>query len=237
MPRGQQDFGMYSPQTIIAGLADMGELAARLGSIVTYDRRGYVADFDDFEDTVLHWTPTGAGSAVFGEVPKVGSQSCLITTPAAANAGERIERRIQLIGAERLGIEISFRDLDDNARLEFEAYNTDVDGDYHLARLRLRHNATTTLEIYTPDGYIPIASTAALQSIVYYTTKLVFDVSTGYYTRVLFAGVEYDISAYELRQGAGGFPASIRTTIYCVTEEAVAHDVDMDCYILTMNEP
>ncbi|GAH95398.1 unnamed protein product, partial [marine sediment metagenome] len=40
--RGQPDYAALAPKEIAASISDMGEVAARLGSIVTYDKRGDV---------------------------------------------------------------------------------------------------------------------------------------------------------------------------------------------------
>ncbi|GAI56753.1 unnamed protein product, partial [marine sediment metagenome] len=55
MAHGQPDFGMYQIAKTIYRLADMGELAVRLGSIVTHDRRGDVIWMDNFDSGIAKW--------------------------------------------------------------------------------------------------------------------------------------------------------------------------------------
>ena len=55
MPRGQADFGQYAVKEVSASISDMGEVAARLGSIDIYDKRGDVVFFDNFEGAFLRW--------------------------------------------------------------------------------------------------------------------------------------------------------------------------------------
>ncbi|GAI49683.1 unnamed protein product, partial [marine sediment metagenome] len=62
MSRGQPDYGSSAVKEVAGTLADMGELAARLSSIVEYDRRGDVVYLDDFEEPVLKWSPLAAGA-------------------------------------------------------------------------------------------------------------------------------------------------------------------------------
>lgn len=57
MPHGTPDWGLVGPKATTFGLDDLGEHAARLGSIVTFDRRGDVMFLDDFE--------AGLGKAIF----------------------------------------------------------------------------------------------------------------------------------------------------------------------------
>jgi len=60
MAHGQPDYGMYTLANTIYRLTDMGELAARLGSINTYDRRGDVIFLDSFESGLTAWSPSSA---------------------------------------------------------------------------------------------------------------------------------------------------------------------------------
>jgi len=53
MPRGHPDYGQAGPTSLIATVPDLGELAARLGSNNTWDRRGFILWYDDFEASVL----------------------------------------------------------------------------------------------------------------------------------------------------------------------------------------
>ena len=70
------DYGRLSAQATVFPVTDLGELAARLGSIVSHDRRGDVIWLDGFEDGLDKWQPTtsGSGAAVdLGDHETVGS--------------------------------------------------------------------------------------------------------------------------------------------------------------------
>ncbi|GAH47647.1 unnamed protein product, partial [marine sediment metagenome] len=53
----------------------MGEIAARLGSIVTYDKRGDVVDFDNFEFPVLRWDINVVGSESYARLDSAQCRS------------------------------------------------------------------------------------------------------------------------------------------------------------------
>ena len=52
---GLPDYGMYAALENMGNLVDYGELATRLGSIVSFNREGNVIFWDDFEKTPIKW--------------------------------------------------------------------------------------------------------------------------------------------------------------------------------------
>ncbi|MBA7692260.1 hypothetical protein ES703_100823 [subsurface metagenome] len=112
MPRGQPDFGQYQQKTVGATLADMGDLAVRLGSIVEYDRRGDIVLLDDFESPVLSWATTLASPLAFMRLDstnvKSGAQALQIRTDNIASDALYAYKALSTLGTLRLGAEISF---------------------------------------------------------------------------------------------------------------------------------
>jgi len=64
MAHGGEDWGRYAPAKTIFTVQDLGELAARLKSIDTFDRRGNIIWLDDFESGLSKWgvDTVGAGT-------------------------------------------------------------------------------------------------------------------------------------------------------------------------------
>ena len=66
MAHGTPDWGVTAGAVTTYQVTDLGELAVRLGSPISHDRRGDVIWWDDFECTLNKWqtVANGAGSSV-----------------------------------------------------------------------------------------------------------------------------------------------------------------------------
>lgn len=201
--RGQADFGMYAVKEVSASISDMGEVAARLGSIDIYDKRGDVISFDNFEEPLLKWASTHgvAGSVVIlsSTSAKSGSQSIKLVSAAGAGNAAAISKKISILGTERLGVEISFANVDTAVEFHIDlTYYTGVV--YYSASLLIDLNSRK-LYVYDEDGNpVEVATFSLFQSglFIYYTVKLVIDFKAETYVRLLLGHKEYDISAVSL---------------------------------------
>ncbi|MFH1593720.1 MAG: hypothetical protein ABID09_03365, partial [Candidatus Omnitrophota bacterium] len=94
MAHTNPDYTSKGKLNTITASTDNAELAVRLGSVVTFDRRGNVIFIDDFEGATLFWTTGGAGvgnvEALTAAWGKSGSQSCELTAGAGAAGQARI---------------------------------------------------------------------------------------------------------------------------------------------------
>ncbi len=242
MAHGQPDYGAYAAKTTVGSLADMAELAARLGSINNFDRRGDVIWWDDFEDSAQKWLASytgGAGAwALVATHALLGGLSGQLSTFAAVAATARIRRRVFYPVPSKVGFEIAFNFhlsaypiifsivlADGVAGIEFE-----VTYDYN----------TRTLSIVTAGLVVVTLSTTLNLSPLgtgFHTFKLVIDTETNSFVRLLIDSNTYDISAY------AGHPIGIGLQTYidvmCEITSAVAGGVNLkygSC-IVTMNEP
>lgn len=208
MPRGQPDYGMTQPSAYIASLSDMGELAARLGSIVLFDRRGRVIYLDDCEGTVLKGYPTlvGGGAIVLDAVyPNSGSQCIKFTSGPAAIDHAMLEKRFPPLLSERVGLEFLFSQPDTDTTLALLIQYHDGTNS-HSGRIRLEFNAKTLDYQSGAIAYTLIADLDAFHAgtFLYYPVKLVIDIETSTFVRVLFAGTQHDISTLPLYTVASG---------------------------------
>ncbi len=240
MPRGQPDFGTYAPKSTIAALSDMSELAARLDSVVTHDRRGDVIHIDDFEGTEGKWESTGTGSgkamALSADTARSGMCSLKLTT------GSSIDNYMEARGyfaypvLGKIGFEISYSH---NGSLKqylwtFRLY----DGtQYHDAQVRFTQ-ATILLEV-NDNGVWRTVQTQSFMSkdYLFNTLKVVIDFSTKKYVRLITNNSEYDISSYSLTPTTQGTPPHIYVVMRVTTGVAANHSAYLDDFILTQNEP
>lgn len=241
MPRGQPDYGAYSPQTYIGSLSDMAELAARLGSIVIFDRRGRVVNLDDFEGAQLKWiVGFSIGSTVTFDhsYPQSGSQCVKLTPSAAVGTWVAISKEFGVVISQRLGSEISF--CNPSSSLSFYVELAYWDGtDFYRGRAKLDFN-TNKMYLYTGTGswteFMDIDAFYT-SSFTYFHFKLVVDLETKKYVRVMLNGVEYDISAYALAVGAGAGAKRLQQTFSATNETGAAGSIYIDDSIFTQEEP
>lgn len=83
MARGLPDFGVSAAKSALGGMADVGELAARLGGLSRYDRLGDVLFFEDFCGDLGAWEIEKDGTGASVDISTVrfvsGGFSCKMT--------------------------------------------------------------------------------------------------------------------------------------------------------------
>lgn len=242
MPRGQPDFGALQVKTTGATLADMADLAVRLGSIVEYDRRGDIVCIDDFEAPVIRWLDNAGGGqtvTLSSTSFKSGSQALKLHNIAAAGLGVGIARSFKKQGTPRLGIEISFSNPPDTSYLDIHL--THYDGAIrYLAWVQINFSTEEIKVRLHGDTWQVIETALDLfeENFCFTPVKLVMDFEASKYVRLLVGEIEYDISAYTIPWIAG--EVTPRELVYFDLGNdatATAADIYLDGFILTQNEP
>ena len=242
MAHGMPDYGIYAPKLTVFGLEDMAELAARLGSIVTFDRRGDVVWMDDFEDNIAKWailgSGTGYGAALSTEAARNGAKSVKLTTGAAIGNGVSILREIPPPVLGKCGLEISWTAYGNLAYVLL--IMTHFDGaKARQGQVRYRRpqndlqylDSTNTFQTFATPGDIR-------DNIVnFHTAKLVIDLKNDKYTRFILDAVTYDLSAYALRTGAAVTSPNLTYGVETETRAAENTSNYVDDCIVTQNEP
>jgi hypothetical protein len=238
---GQPDFGMYAKKTTTYSLSDMAELAVRLGSIDSFDRRGDVVCLDDFETAVLKWsvsTHDGESAGVDTTYPKSGNQDCKLALVDQAGSFVIMNKGFTLLPSSRIGAEISFAVPDSNTYFYLTLYLEDGTK-LHTSKIKVDFDGGT-LSYYGSDGNEHIFATGlkfTSEAYAFHTIKVVVDFSTDKYVRCLYAGVEYDLSTYSLYTAGHVVAPYIYASIQLQPRvQAVAY-IYIDDFILTQNEP
>ncbi len=242
MARGQPDYGMYAPKTTTGSLSDMGELAVRLGSIVTYDRRGEVVDFDDFNLPIARWGTVivGIGSYALysSSSSKTGSQSMMLHVINGAFEHCGIQKYTNIARSKRVGMEISFSNPSTEAHLWI--YLSYFDGTTtRRGRLKIDFNGQKLYIIDRDAAEIEVADTGLFRSAVwcFYTVKLVVDFDTGKYVRLMFSDREYDISTTLLEEAPSVEAPTYALYYQLANRVATGSSIFLDSHILTQGEP
>lgn len=242
MPHGQRDFGMYAVKETIGSDADNAELAARLNSIVTFDRRGDVLYLDDFESGITKWATGGTGVAWAVDWSAVkarnGGFCCELTTDVGVGDNVRIGRNFSYPRLSPLGAEFSFNQIGNISSIR--AY-IELDDGANLNQAAFRYDPPLG-EVYILDrtaGWVPLQVGLMLSESAnrFHTVKLVNDFATSRYVRLILNNLEWSLNQYTTQQGVTAVPGEFSVQIWVYNEVAGAHKAWVDDVIVTQNEP
>ncbi len=242
MTKDFADYGVSEVSGVHPLLSDLGELAARLGSIVRYDRRGLVFLLDDFESPTLNWLASSNAGGTDPVLSSVsvweGAQSVYLATAAEASTYAAIQRNFPLVRSGKIGIECTALlgiHTPGYLRARMLIYNGT---NYLRAELRLDNEAGTAT-IVTPSGNIEVATNCfpPLLSNCFMPVKLVVDIDTGLYTRLIIGPTEYDLSAYSLVTVGAATDIVIIVQVYLQGDVVEVMSTYLDNFIYTNSEP
>lgn len=226
----------------IFGQVDTGELAARLGSINTFDRRGNVVWYDDFESTKLLWAYTAheLGGAVALDTARArnGSKSVKITSGNATNKRSEIARTFCFPSSSCLGFEFHLHTLTEKEKVMLVIYGNT--GSYIFTADLTINLATKTVTTDTDNsGTVTHLTDLPVDTdhIQWIPFKLVFDWDTKYFKRVIIADTEYDLSAYTINSQSLVDTAVLDVSFWVYPTDAANRWVWIDDFIFTQNEP
>lgn len=232
--------------------SDNAELAARLGSVVTLDRRGNVFWMDNFESGLSKWvgadasSPPGSVSLSISEC-RLGSTSCkMVTAPFAGVLGRAwlytyLPCPAPPVSLPSLGFEVGFTSFGfvSNPEIMFLLRFYDQNGDSYEGyiiykgsdhKLYYRNSAGADIE-FASDIF------TAEAGLVFHSGKLVIDPSENKYVRFLLDGVEYQMDNYSLFNTAAGVSPFIEIWIQMNNTAAASSASYIDTVIATHNEP
>lgn len=242
MAHGLPDFGIYTAKETVFNLDDMADLAVRLGSIVEYDRRGDVIWLDDFESPIMKWEDRGSGLLwemhLNHTTPKSGAQHLRLRTTPGVNAWVSARASQQFRGSYRIGAEYAFCQLGASASIEIRL---DIYTGSRWVFGKIRYNSITDKLYYqnSAGGWPEFADNVFVRSYIFHynTWKLVIDAQREKYVRALLGNVEYNLSEYALSATDSGLSPRTIVELYLLSGVALATQVDIDNFVLTINEP
>jgi hypothetical protein len=223
-------------------LDDHAELAARLWSPVTHDRRGAVLWMTDFRHGLraVEGQALGTGSAIALDAGTFESApfSVALTAGTAAGATASMLRRQALTASRRVGYAGSYRFGSGADTLYHNIYyTTGAIRYYTYLKLDL---IGETLQVRTGDAglvtldydVIPIVS-----ALYYVHLKIVADLSDQTLVRAVIDDTEFDLSAHTMAQMANTDPAYWLGRSTHENNTGVGATINADNLILTANEP
>lgn len=238
MPDGTTKYRMVT----VFGQIDTGELAARLGSIASFDRRGNVIWLDDFESAVLHWAVTaggGGGTAAYSTAyALLGNGSCKITSGTTTNDPTKIIRPLAFPVLSKMGFELahSYDALINTLTWRLVIYDGTT---LHVAKIYW-HNGTNRFYYYDENNNAQVLATGIdlnQPAHGFNVVKLVCDFSAGKYVRLIYNATTIDMSALSFYQTASA--TAPRMVLEFWVDGVTGQDptVYVDNVIVTQNEP
>lgn len=223
-------------------LADMAELAVRLFSPVVHDRRGTIIWVDDFRYGDVSWVHStgGAGAAIAIDThyPLYGGKVLKLTAGSSSPYAAQIYRNLSIPRVNKWGVAVHFA-----VTSNFDYISLSV-GKYdgiNRVQGRVRISDTDNTMVYRDsDGDNQLIATLSDLTETYGTyhwLKLVMDMSTKEYVRVMFDDTEYDLGGISLYESASGEVAQFRPyiSLFGLSDE---NDVMcVDAVVITIDEP
>ena len=223
---------------ISVGLA---ELAARLGSPVSWDRRGQVVQMLDFSEglsqVVIGDFGAGAEGVLYPGVFQTGGYSLALTTGTNAAGYAQVSSYFVYSPADLLGFEVSLSSASRPQEIILSLYI--YDGTYlHEPAFRFKLSVLK-LQFQNPTpAWISIVDASPPNLVnFFFTVKFVVKLSTQRYVRLLYAGVETDMSSYSYPVSASAVAPYCYVRVKAVNSTAATHTVYLDRIVVTTNEP
>ncbi|MFH1031126.1 MAG: hypothetical protein V1767_00945 [Chloroflexota bacterium] len=222
---------------------DIHELAARLGSSDTYDRRGEVVWQCGFEDSlgfVPLALPAGATLTRSTLQQRNGSVSCRFLTNNVPGNAVGMSKFLQILPKGNMSFEVSFT-ISGGPTYSFAfARSVQIVGAYlnvGIVRLLLS-GADVLVQVLVNNVYVTIDTVQIVATdSFFHTMKLVLNFDTGKYLRLMLDNKQYDLTNYNIGLGASlyGFPYIIAQIM--VTSVGVIENAFFDDAIICQNEP
>lgn len=242
MPHGTPDYHITAGAQTTHQLTDLGELAVRLGSPVSHDRRGDVVWYDTFEADVLAWSASsdGAGSSVALDTvsPRSGEQACLLTAGSDGALTAAIAYSLAYPNLSRLGVEFAFQvqGLPDYVQLVAGLFDGAT-----FSQVQIRWDRLNNALQYTIAGgaFVTVATPSLFTGSpkVYHVLKVVWDAQEHTHERLILNDEIYDISGATMPTAASVAGTHLYISIVVLGRAGANDAVRCDDVIVTQNEP
>lgn len=236
------DYQKYLPNSTRFSLQDMGELAARLGSVARFDRRGEVLFYDTFNYGLSGYSDlsSGVGSSIGLSTNStfMSPYSLLLTTGAGVNATGYSRKILGVIDIDRAGLEVCYDQVNANTSLTLRLAYYYL-GIRHLIVLEL-NVANNTVKILIDTGVLLTITTLndkGVASSGHNFVKITWDISTQSYGLFILNGFQIDLSAHKFFTDVTALPNEFLMDIYSTNVAAGSAKYYLHHLILTSNEP
>jgi len=242
MPHGTPDWWGESPTSTIHQVTDAGELAVRMGSIDSYDRRGNVIWLTTFDDGLksMHTATSGTGADVVLSAITAhdGAYSVKLVNGSDNSRFAEISKEVHPLVLSKVGLEFSWASIYNDQHVQ--AWIDYYDGT-NAHRFMVRYDeALDKLQYWSAaPAWVDIETDLALlrSSTTFHTIKLVVDLTTLEYVRVLLNDIEAPLTGIAGATIVSAADPLVECIVYNEGEALENHYIWVDNVIITQNEP
>lgn len=230
------------PNSRSSPVQNLGELVARLGKPPTMDGRGEVLWFDTCDKGLSPFSLSSAGTGgeyfISDENAGYGNYSLALTAGSDAGHYCVLQHQLPVPFSPSIGVEFQYR-ITTLTSACYAYYVTYIGSIRYFISLKIDYDSQE-LQVVIHDGsYVPIHtfSTDRVLGIGVAQCKLVANIETGYYSRVLFEEIELDISDYSLYALASSSDPALFIQFQNLGRLSYNDIVYIQHMIVTSNEP
>lgn len=243
MTRGAPDFSNVRSGEGVARLLDLGELAARLGSPASYDRRGDVYFLDSFQSGLNQWTTTTSGTGSSASLScndaRTYESSCKLITGTTLLKRAALTTYQPLLAAGGVGIAVAWRAPAGVPEFTIEVVRH---GPSTSMSAKARYSQLFGGQVYYKDAAgLWVAIDPGLElyptTVPWHIMKLVGDWNTGIYKRLLIDNLAYDLSDIAMEAVTNTLPNSMVFEIIFDGDNDTNYTAYVDDVVITQNEP
>ncbi len=238
---GAEDWSKYRPNVPRETLFDLAELAARLGSPVTYDRRGSAMFMDGFEGTLNSVRVTelaGVAIAQLDQTRAFRGHQC-VSVFVASNSGSRVlvEKTLPLYAINNIGIEFHWAQGTGLTRffifVDYFAGASQWRGEIEID---ITNNVINYRE--SPGVYVELvtASFSDPRPGQWYAAKLVVDTNSQEYVRFIHNNIETSLAGISLSESAFASDPGVTLGVSNTKNDIDDQTFYIDDMILTSDE-
>jgi len=242
LPMDMPDDYPWLPGSGKSQLGDLGELAARLNSIVTYDRRGSVYWLDDFENGLSPWfvQTSGLDAAVdLVNTPTFrGDFAAKLTTGSSSWYSSGVLKRLAPALLTTYGFEATF-----SADSEIEYFQISFQKNNGVNKISAKiyiNIDDQNLEYYDDAGDHVIIQDVIVEDADKYlfsTAKLVIDLTKDEYVRVQFNQLEIPLTGIPLYTTADATIPRLEVLFKAYGNSGENGIAYLDSVIVTIGDP
>jgi hypothetical protein len=240
MVRTSMDYSSRYLSTYDMNAKLMHETASRSGGLCTWDRRGRVVWYDNFESAVSKWDPAIDGTLTLTTAETyLGSQSMRMIVNAGVGTNLNLIHGFELPNTKLIGFEFAMQPPTDDAYVIIYAY---IDNGVRACQFNTMWDNVTNIVYYRPSvgPYVQVLPLKNLETLhrTWHHFKLVVHSDAAEYERLIINSTEFDLSGFvPPNAGAAGAPY-VRLYITLQNRGAVATPtMYVDNAVYTIDEP
>ena len=242
MPRDLPDWHAQNAQTTIGEVTDLGELAVRLGSIDTFDRRGDVVFLEDFEAGHVHCSLTTSGSGAVADLSAAEARSGLFSVRlVGGSSGGRFAAVIRRAAPQvlaGLGLEVAVRIPGTIEHVQFQIL---VYTGSNLLTFDLRwRDAENDLQYRDSGGtWVTFATSVDLSTAaaLFHMMKMGIDAANTNFAFLVLDNTTYSLAGIAGQSEVNAALPVVDVAVVCGSRSGQNDTIYVDDLIFTQNEP